>query len=150
MLVQLKNILVWKETAQDIIKIKPFYTIVSDVVTILYATKMWQMAIFIRHNCGERKNNVGHRWFNMYIRDLDKVTRACGCERKKHQNHRFHMFWIRLKTTALHYSYYTVNITMCTFVGHHKTDRNSISSKASISSDKMIATNWWLFIIDIN
>jgi len=22
------------------------------------------MALFIRHNCGERKDNVGHRWFN--------------------------------------------------------------------------------------
>jgi hypothetical protein len=67
LLVQLKNILAWKETAQDIIKIKPFYTIVSDVVTILYVTKMWRMAIFIRHNCGERKNNVGYRCFIVSI-----------------------------------------------------------------------------------
>ena len=24
--------------------------------------KMWQMAIFIRHICGEQKNTLGHRW----------------------------------------------------------------------------------------
>ena len=25
--------------------------------------KMWRMHIFIRHNCGERENIVGRRWF---------------------------------------------------------------------------------------
>jgi len=30
--------------------------------TFGYITKMWRMALLIRHNCGERKNNVGHRW----------------------------------------------------------------------------------------
>jgi hypothetical protein len=26
--------------------------------------KMWRMALFIRHNCDEHKNTVGHRWSN--------------------------------------------------------------------------------------
>ncbi len=27
---------------------------------------MWRMALFIRHNCGERKNTVGHCWTKLY------------------------------------------------------------------------------------
>jgi hypothetical protein len=27
--------------------------------------KMWQMDIFIRHKCGERKNIAGHRWIRI-------------------------------------------------------------------------------------
>ncbi len=26
-----------------------------------YVTKMWQMTLFIYHNCGKHKNTVGHR-----------------------------------------------------------------------------------------
>ncbi len=26
---------------------------------------VWRTATFIRHNCGERKNTVGHRWFRI-------------------------------------------------------------------------------------
>ena len=40
---------------------------------------MWRRAIFIRHNCGERKNTVGHRWCNKTKEDkksaLTYITR---------------------------------------------------------------------------
>jgi len=28
---------------------------------LVVSLKMWRMDIFIRHNCGERENTVGHR-----------------------------------------------------------------------------------------
>jgi len=43
----------------------------SSVLTLLgtYISKEWQMNIFIRHKCGERKNNVGQLCYKQSILD---------------------------------------------------------------------------------
>jgi hypothetical protein len=36
---------------------------------------MWRMALFIRHNCGEHKNTVGHRCANRMRGVFDQMVR---------------------------------------------------------------------------
>jgi len=38
-----------------------------------YVFLMLQMDLFIRHNCGERKNTFGHRWLEPNKKNFDNL-----------------------------------------------------------------------------
>ena len=42
--------------------LQAWHGILKHSALFLMSLKMWQIDIFVRHNCGERKNIVGHHW----------------------------------------------------------------------------------------